>query len=263
MKFTTLGNRKNPAVIFIAGMFCDANTNILFAKYFNEKYFVILPTLDGHCQDDSIYYSKEKEAEKIIAYLLNENISELSLLQGTSMGGSVALEVYRQSLSKIKINHVFIDGGTFMKFPNFMKRFMCNKFMRFVNIAHKHEGHPEEATEEFMNMALMKFIGGKNVEKYRYMIDAMVPILMYLTEESIKSICETCYGNDLPRLDEEYQKQLSFFFGGKEPARMMRRKLMKYYPSSKFPIQKRGTHGGLQAEDPEEYSKMLIGCIQE
>ena len=150
-----------------------------------------------------------------------------------------------------------------MNFPNFMKRIMCKKFMKFVNIAHKHECHPEEATEEIMNMALVKFIGGKDAKKYRGMIDSMIPILMYLTEESIKNICETCYGNDLPRFDEEFQKQLSFFFGGKEPAKMMRRKLMKYYPSSKFPIQKKGTHGGLQTANPEEYSKMLIDSIQE
>jgi esterase/lipase len=159
MKFQTLGDKKNPAVLFIAGMFCDVNANMPFAKYFADNYYVILPTLDGHCQDDSVYSGKEGEAEKIVDYLENEDITELALLQGTSMGGSVALEVFRQSISKIKISNVFIDGGTFMKFPKIVKKIMYKLFMGFVKIAHKHEGNPEEATKEFMNMALMKFIG--------------------------------------------------------------------------------------------------------
>jgi esterase/lipase len=262
MKFQTLGDKKNPAVLFIAGMFCDANANMPFAKYFTDNYYVILPTLDGHCQDDSIYLCKEGEAEKIIAYLKREEITELALLQGTSMGGSVTLEVYRQSINQVKINHVFIDGGTFMRFPKLVKKMMCQIFMAFVKIAYKHEGHPEEATEEFINMALMKFIGGKNIEKYREMLGTMTPILMHMTEESVRSICETCYGNDLPELDEKSQKPLCFFFGEKEPAKMMRGKLMKYYPNSSFPIQKHGTHGGFQTENPKEYAKMLLKNIE-
>jgi pimeloyl-ACP methyl ester carboxylesterase len=258
MKFQSLGDKNNPTVLFIAGMFCDANANKLFAHYFEETYYVILPTLDGHCQDKSVYLSKEDEAKKIINYLKSENITELALLQGTSMGGSVALEVYRQSISQIKINKVFIDGGTFMKFPKVVKMIMYHIFIKFIMIAHKHEGHPEEVTEEFMNMKLMKLIGGKNIEKYREMIETMAPILMYMTEESIQNICETCYGNDLPQLDDKLQKPLIFFFGEKEPAKRMLGKLMKYYPNSSFPIQKDGTHAGFQTENPKEYAKMLL-----
>lgn len=65
-----------------------------------------MPTLDGHCCDETIYTTKEEQAKKILEYIKTKGIKDIALLQGSSMGAQVALEMVNQS--DICIKNVFL-----------------------------------------------------------------------------------------------------------------------------------------------------------
>ncbi|MBE5865070.1 MAG: alpha/beta hydrolase [Lachnospiraceae bacterium] len=90
MKIEVLGDKKKPAVLLVHGMFCNADSVKHFAKYLQDEYYVIVPTMSGHYPGSADYISKEKEAEAMLKYLHDNEIEELALLQGTSMGAEVA-----------------------------------------------------------------------------------------------------------------------------------------------------------------------------
>jgi len=63
MKIEVLGDKKKPAVLLVHGMFCNADSVKHFAKYLQDEYYVIVPTMSGHYPGSADYISKEKEAE--------------------------------------------------------------------------------------------------------------------------------------------------------------------------------------------------------
>lgn len=93
MTFETLGNKKNPTILLIHGTMSSARDCMTFGQYMSDEYYVIMPTLDGHGHDGTDLLEVDQEAEKIIDYLKENNIHSLSLIQGSSMGAEVALEV--------------------------------------------------------------------------------------------------------------------------------------------------------------------------
>lgn len=97
-------------------MFFDGRCFEEISEFLKEDYCVIIPTLDGHGTDDTIFQSVQVEADKIIAYLKQNNITDLELLLGISMGGIIAFEVYRRK--QLVTKHVFLDGVPFFDFRN-------------------------------------------------------------------------------------------------------------------------------------------------
>ena len=93
MIIRTLGNNENPVIIMIPGMFCTYEMPGIIAEYLKDDFCILLPTLDGHHKEEPIYHSKQEDARKIIEWLHENDIKRIALLQGTSMGAELALEV--------------------------------------------------------------------------------------------------------------------------------------------------------------------------
>lgn len=115
MKVKTLGNKDNPAILMIPGMFCTSDLPEAVAKYLQDDFYMILPTLDGHHKEEPVFYSKQDDGREILQWLYENGVKRLTLLQGTSMGAEVALEVARQI--DMPVEHYLFDGGPFFHFP--------------------------------------------------------------------------------------------------------------------------------------------------
>ena len=260
MTFETLGSKSNPAVLLIHGMMCSSKECMPFGKELSDEYYVIMPTLDGHGHDGTDLLTVDKEAEKIIKYLKEEQINYLALIQGSSMGAEVALEVKRQAeLDGIKNDICFFDGGPFFHFTPWFRMMMRMRFRKLVRILDTDD--PEEALANMMKNKFVKFVIKDKIKQSEGMIRSLVSERKTFSDKTIDNMVDICYKCDLPEFNKESQERLIFCFGTEEPARKSRKRLMKAYPNAQFIDLEGYSHCGLQAEDPAGYAGMLKGYL--
>ena len=110
MNFHTFGDRKNKAVVLIHGVLCPWQIWNAAAEHFKDDYYVVIPELDGHTQDEkSTFISVEDEVLKITDYIKNELGGKAFLLAGLSMGGRIAATVAKNK--DIAIENLILDGA--------------------------------------------------------------------------------------------------------------------------------------------------------
>lgn len=110
MKFYSYGCADLPAIMLIHG---GGNSGWLFgraAELLKDRYYVIVPELDGHGEESSVtYISTEEEADKIIRYI-NENLGgRLLCIAGISLGSQIAMEVLSRKTEDI--GYAFLESG--------------------------------------------------------------------------------------------------------------------------------------------------------
>ena len=256
MTFETLGDKSNPAVLLIHGMMCSSNECMPFGKELADEYYVIMPTLDGHGHDGTDLLTVDKEAEKIIAYLREEHIDYLALIQGSSMGAEVALEVKRQAdLNGIKNGICFFDGGPFFHFTPWYRAIMRKRFKSLVKVLDTDD--PEEALANLLNNKFVKFLMKDKIKQSEDLIRSLVSDRKTFSDKSVNNMVDICYRCDLPEFNEETQERLIFCFGTEEPARKSRKRLLKAYPHAQYIDLEGYSHCGLQTEDPVRYARIL------
>lgn len=239
MKFKTIGNSDGHRILLIHPMFITSEFFSHLIEYLKNDYFIIMPTLDGHHEDEvSTFLSVEDEADKILAYLQDNDIKELDFILGTSLGAIIAFEVYKRN--EICINKLYLDGGPFFKFGSLLQKIAAKKF---YNICSKIRKNPQNVIKKLSD--LLPDIANQ-----------MIEVCGRITKESVKNLPHACYSFNLPYLDAAAQKAIIFLYGTKEPARLCIFRLKKYKYSRI--IKKRGfNHCGYLLSCPEEYAEML------
>lgn len=255
MKFETIGNRNNPAILMIHALSCDSSACIPFAQPLQDEYYIILPTLDAHYTNSDRLHSANQQADKIVKYLHNEKITSLALLHGTSMGAKVALAVAARC--DIPVEHYFYDGGPFFRFPKLLKFIMFKNFQGIIN---KCKGR---TVDELMKDRFVKRLDGGNSKQYRELLGRISKMADYVLKDDIKAIVEICYNGKLPDFPEETEKKFIFFFSKREPAHMAKRKLMKKYSGSTYIDWPGNVHCGYQTSNPIAYANYLRTCIKQ
>lgn len=239
MKFKTIGNYEKPKVLLIHAMFAAAESFLPLVEYLKDKYYVIMPTLDGHSKDENgNFLSLKDEENQIIVYLKKNNIDDLEFILGTSLGAIIAFEVY--SRNEININRVFLDGAPLFKFPCFLKKIAGKKFWK---ICCRIRQKPEKALEK-----LDKIFPGLG--------KLMVSVCVQMSEKSCKNLSEACFSFVMPELNEEQQKKIVFMYGTKETARLCMGRL-KRYKYTRILMKEGYNHCEYLLENPKEYADML------
>lgn len=117
MNFHEVGDPKNPHIMLIHGGGNAWWNYLRQARALSDKYYVILPTMDGHGEEfATLYVSTEATVDKLINYI-NENCSgKLFALCGVSLGGQVVIELLsrKDDITKKSI----IDGSVCYPVPN-------------------------------------------------------------------------------------------------------------------------------------------------
>ena len=258
MKIKTLGNKSNPAILLIPGMFCTSEMPEIFAHFLENNYYLIMPTLDGHHKEEPVYYSKDSDAAGIVKWLQENGIEHLALLQGTSMGAEVALEVAHQI--DIPVEHYLFDGGPFFHFPRFFRAIMAKKFMMFMKMVKGKD--KDQAINDLMKDAFVKKVGGGSLESYRGLLGGFCEVGQWIDKPSIRRISDTCYKCDLPDFNSEIVKKFIFMFSEKEPARKSEKRLRKKYTDAEYVIMSGYGHAGFQALEPEKYAEYIRNVVE-
>jgi len=144
MEFHSYGNRENKAVILLHGMLTPWQIWNDAIERFKEKYYVIVPELDGHTQSEkSTFISVDDEAAKITEYIREALGGEVYLLAGLSMGGRIAAQIALDQ--SLRIDNLIIDGAPLMKVNGLFKNIMKNNYHSILNKARSRDTKVEAA----------------------------------------------------------------------------------------------------------------------
>jgi esterase/lipase len=242
MQFEVKGNFNKPKILLVHAMFIDGRCFKKLVGYLENDYCIIIPTLDGHGTDGTVFHSVQEEADSIIEYLYENNILKLELIAGISLGGLIAFEVFRRK--QIEIKHIFLDGTPFILLPSYKRKFM--KFL-FVRVVHSIKKHPDK--KGILDKMFSKSAG------------EMKEVCLRMTDESIKNLSEACYTYQLPETIELRNETVSFMYGTAEKASMCIPTIKKY-TNTKLIIKKGFKHCQFISDFPKEYSELLCKIIK-
>ena len=94
MRFHTYGDPAMPPIMLIHGGGNAWWNYLRQARALAERYYVILPTLDGHGEEAATpYVSTEKTADELLDYIDTHCSGHLFALGGVSLGGQIVIEL--------------------------------------------------------------------------------------------------------------------------------------------------------------------------
>ena len=263
MIFETVGDKSKPVITMINGSFCTGKGLMPIAERISDKYYIILPTYDGHHENGGIFTTRQEQANKIIDYLRKENIKKIELIQGVSMGAEVALTlastIFRTT--DIVVDRYLLDGGPFFKFPKWFRKIMQMKFKSMVHNAQY--GTEEEIIERFSNNKMIQWMLRGDISPYKWYIKDMSLAAPHMTDESICNESDACYTFDFPEMPDEEQKKIYFTWSDNEPAVKSKKKLLNHYPHAVYGSAGNLGHGGLMSREPDKYAELIAKLAEE
>ena len=246
MQFNTLGNKKNPAILFFHAMGVVGESSEPVARYLQDKYFCIMPTSTVYCEGQK-YISKEDEIRQIEKFLYEQGIEELKLIVASSIGADLAVAFLSQT--KLPVKHVFLDGGQFAQIKKATRRIMT----------------------PFLYLAIKSLYWTKG---------ASLKKILWCDDDSIKPYFISAgrtlrYGNlhrqlgdslkdrPFPLLSEDLQKHTYFEFGSVEDHFKYRDAVMKAYPYGNYPVFEGYNHLQYQIQNPKRFAAILESVMDE
>ena len=243
MKFKTLGNRNNPAVLFFHAMGVTGESSEPVANYLQDRYFCILPTATVYCEGQK-YVGKADEVRQVENYLHGQNVNCLAMVVASSIGTDLAMAFLTQT--KLPVEHVFFDGGQFAQIGKGTRRIMT----------------------PFLYLAIKSLYWSKGgtLKKILWCADDSIKPYFIAAGENLtytnlrRQISDSLEDKPFPTLPEELQKHIYFEFGGIEDHFKYRQAVMNAYPYGNYPIFEGYEHMQYQICHPRGFAEMLT-CI--
>ena len=172
MKFKTLGAPGNPAVLFFHAMGVTGDSSLPVAKVLAEKYYCILPTSSVYCKGQK-YVGKGDEVRQIKRFLEKEGTDHLALVVASSIGADLAMEFLTKS--KIKVEHVFFDGGQFAQIGQATRRVMVPFLYLAIKSLYWSKGKTLMLSGEMQRHTFFEFGSVEEHLKYRDAVKEAYP----------------------------------------------------------------------------------------
>ncbi len=244
MRFHEFGDKSNPIIILIHGALTPWQMWEKQIEYFSDRYFVAVPALDAHTEDEpSEYISAEDEAEKITGYVINNYGTDVFLLAGLSMGGVVANKIFESD--KLRIKHLVLDGAPLVRVPRIAESIMTKNYMSIIHGSQKRE---------------KKVL--RNFDKYFMPERFLSPFLKFadtMSDASVENIVKAACRCDIHKTADTDTKIL-LLHGTKANemfAKKAAKKMKKAYPDVTVKVFKGYAHGELAIYHPREWHEMV------
>lgn len=245
MLFETLGDRKNPAVLFFHAMGVTGASSRPVARYLQDRYFCVLPTSTVYCTGQR-YRSKRDEVRQVEEYLRGQGVERLALAAASSIGADLGLAFLTQTA--LPVEHAFFDGGQFARISKGTRRVMTP----FLYLAIKSLYWSKGGT-------LKKILWCDDDAIRPYFIAAGKA----LTYGNLRrQLADSLEDQPFPPLPETLQRNTYFSFGSAEDHYKYRDAVMQSYPRGNFPVFQGYEHMQYQIRDPKGFAEMLR-CIAE
>ena len=243
MKFKTLGNRNNPAVLFFHAMGVTGKSSEPVAKYLQDRYFCILPTSTVYCEGQK-YISKADEIRQAEKFLKEQGVKSLEMVVASSIGADLAIAFLTQT--KLPVGQAFFDGGQFAQIGKGARRIMT-PFLYFA-------------------IKSLYWSKGKTLKKIMWCDDDSIKPYFIAAGKAMRygnlrrQLSDSLENKPFPPLTVEMQKHSYFEFGSIEEHLKYRDAVIKAYPYGHFSVFEGNNHMQYQIRNPQNFAEMLV-CI--
>ena len=257
MLVNTIGKEENKKIIMLPGSFCNSKSMADLYNILRDEYYIILPEYTGH-YPNSTFTTRNQEASYIMEYLKNNNIQIIDMIYGQSMGAEIGIELlYQLTNNGIKVNNSFFDGAPCIKLSYLYKKFMYFKFKTLIKML-QGKKMEELMSSKFFN----KFTNG-DPESLKPMLEPILEIAPIISNETIYNENECCYTFDFPKLDDDIQKTMYFFYAKEEKAyKTCINGVKKAYPNANYEIVEGYGHLTYSVKNRNEYIKKIEKIIK-
>jgi pimeloyl-ACP methyl ester carboxylesterase len=252
MQFHTFGNEKNPVMVMLPGSLCPSSSMGYLYDIWKEDFYIIAVDYNGY-DGNSTFSTRQGEANGIVWYLKQQGITRIKMVYGQSMGAEIAIELVHQLLDiGITVDKAFLDGAPCIKLPKPYKAVVRAIFLKAVRLLR------ENKADDMMNMRFVKQLTNGDANSLRSMMEPVMEIVPYLTDESVINQTECCYTFDFPSFDENNQKKFYFFYAKEEKAyKTCFKKVKKTYSHANFKVVTGYGHMTYSARETEKYTQMI------
>ena len=246
MQFRTLGEKKNPAVLFFHAMGVTGDSSERVAACLRQDYFCILPTSTVYCAGQN-YAGKADEVRQVEEYLRAQGVERLALVVASSIGADLAMAFLAQT--KLPVAHVYFDGGQFAQIGRAARRVMT----------------------PFLYLAIrsLYWTRGATLKKILWCDDdAIKPYFIAagraLTYGNLRrQLADSLENKPFPPLPEQLQAHTYFAFGSAEEHFQYRDAVRQAYPHGHFPVLEGHDHMQYQIRDPQGFAALLVSVMEQ
>lgn len=245
MLFETLGDKRNPAVLFFHAMGVTGASSERVAEHLQDKYFCILPTSTVYCAGQK-YISKADEVRQITEFLRGQGVDALALVVASSIGADLAMAFLTET--KLPVGHVFFDGGQFAQIGKGTRRVMT-PFL-------------------YLSIKSLYWSKGGTLKKIMWCDDDAIKPYFIAAGKALRygnlrrQMLDCLENKPFPALPETLQKNTYFSFGSVEDHYKYRDAVMKAYPHGNFPVLEGDNHMQYQIQNPQGFAEMLRSIME-
>ncbi len=201
-----------------------------------DKYYVVIPNLNGLTYPHTEFVSTRKQADEIIQWLKENNKNKIAFLLGSSYGSSVAFEILKEQW--LDIDKVALDSPA-------LKNSRLHGFLFYFEL--------RKMVRKMKRLGKNAF---KNSKKYRYFDskeeEYCLKVYQGMDKKSLRNISHSCYDYTLP--SQLYRKgtKVRFLFGENDKAKINLPEV-KSLESGEIRIAEGMSHMQLMFEDPVQF----------
>lgn len=106
-------------------------------------------------------------------------------------------------------------------------------------------------------------MSNKDPEALKPMIEPILSIISYLTDETLKNQVECCYTFDFPQFQKNMENKFHFLYGQSEKAyKLCFKGTKKAYPDANYIVKKSYGHCTYMAKNREDYVILLCEIMK-
>lgn len=238
MKISTYGRRDRPCALLLHTMFTTGELFDAMLPALAERYFVLVPTLDGYDPaEPSEYPGTEAELKKLEDALSEHGVRELAVAAGSSLGAMLAWGLWRRG--RVPARRLVLDSAPF-GWDDAVAR---------------------ENTEGFWQLAQAAQAGGEAAEVFDRHYGAFGPMMRAscaaATYGTIQRSCQTCFGPQLPEALETGGTEVTLVYGDSDPNYLALREALSGRGDIHLVVKKGFGHSRFPMERPLEFAAIL------
>ena len=240
MQFETLGNRKNPALLFFHAMGVTGASSEPVAKRLQDGYFCILPTSTVYCGGQR-YRSRADEVRQVEEFLRAQGVTALAMVVASSIGADLAMAFLTHT--RLPVEHVYFDGGQFAQIGRATRR-MLTPFL-------------------YLAIKSLYWSKGGTLRRILWCDDESIKPYFIAAGKALRcgnlrrQLADSLEDKPFPPLPAETQKRIFFAFGSAEDHFKYRAAVQKSYPYGHYPVFEGYDHMQYQIQNPEGFAALL------
>ena len=256
MRFHTYGDPAMPPVMLIHGGGNAWWNYLRQARALSERYYVILPTLDGHGEEFATpYISTERTADELLDYIDTHCGGHLFALGGVSLGGQIVIELLSRRADVAR--KAIIDGSLCIPQPG-LARF-CIASVRLFGRWMFSEKACRWQLAMMPRMLPAKMLYPDELQRY-YLQD-----MPRLPMETLYAMYRTYMAYQLKPGIRQSKAQVMYWYGEKEMkcVKQSARLFQSVHPNCRIYEAKGYGHGYLSVYLPDEWLALALPFWEE